>query len=108
MFLFCPETSYLRDSRYNTDTTKDEKLAELSKLEQQHTERVVEVRGDGESGVPKKKTFVQELAVWTGTYSDDSIFKFLIGPFLTLLNPAACYAVIASGLLNSWYATDSI
>lgn len=58
------------------------------------------------SSAPAKKTFVQSLAVWTGVYSPDSVFKFLAGPFITLLNPAACYAILASGLLNSWYVVS--
>ena len=107
MFLFCPETTYIRDSRYNTDLAKDEKLQELSKVEQSHAE-VTEVGATDRTNTRSKKTFKQELAVWTGTYSDDSLFKFLLGPFLTLLNPAACYAVIASGLLNSWYVGSAI
>lgn len=103
MFLFCPETTYIRDSRYDTDIVRDEKLEDLVEMEQVHKEHAGEP-GQGErTDIPKKKTFVQELAVWTGVYSRDSILKFLVGPFLTLLNPAACYAVIGSGLLNSWY-----
>lgn len=103
MFLFCPETTYNRDIRYDTDLNRDEKLEELAVIEHAHKETVGEPGvGDSTPNIPKKKTFVQELAVWTGVYSHDSIFKYLFGPFLTLLNPAACYAVIASGLLNSW------
>ncbi|PMD21581.1 serine/threonine kinase 16 [Hyaloscypha hepaticicola] len=105
MFLFCPETTYLRDTRYETDTTVDEKLDELAKIEEQHRE--VEV-GMELVNVPAKKTFVQELAVYTGVYSKDNVFKFLLGPFLTLLNPAGCYAVITSGLLNAWYVGSAI
>lgn len=106
MFLFCPETTYIRDARYETDVTREEKLQELAKLEHEHEVEIVEAEKQHHAPiVPAKKTFVQELAVWTGVYSRDNILKFLAGPFLTLLNPAACYAVIASGLLNSWYAT---
>ena len=103
MILFCPETTYIRDRRYDTDEAKEEKLEELAKVEVQHCEV-----GLSPEAIPKKKTFVQSLAVWTGIYSKDSFFKFLIGPFLTLLNPAACYAVITSGLLNSWYVGSAI
>lgn len=102
MFLFCPETTYIRDKRYDTDVVRDEKLGELAVVEQEHKEKEGEPGQGPRLDVPKKKTFVQELAVWTGTYSHDNVFKFLLGPFLTLLNPAGCYAVIASGLLNSW------
>ncbi|KAK5039358.1 hypothetical protein LTR13_003615 [Exophiala sideris] len=111
MFLFCPETTYIRDVRYETDLTRnrDEKLTELATIEHSHKEHVAEPGAVAdETIIPKKKTFVQELAVWTGVYSRDSIFKYLLGPFLTLLNPAACYAVIASGLLNSWYVGSAI
>jgi hypothetical protein len=105
MFLFCPETTYLRDLRYETDVVVDEKLDELAKIEEQHRE--VEV-GMEPTNVPKKKTFVQELAVYTGVYADDNMLKYLLGPFITLLNPAGCYAVITSGLLNAWYVGSAI
>jgi len=104
MFLFCPESTYIRDSRYDTDVVVNEKLEELVVIEQEHKAQEGEP-GQGTSehvDVPRKKTFVQELAVWTGVYSHDNILKFLLGPFLSLLNPAACYAIIASGLLTSW------
>lgn len=87
MFLFCPETTYIRDHIYDTDETGEATGKELAKSEH----REVAATRD----VPPKKTFVQSLAVWTGVYSHDSFFKFLVGPFLTLLNPAACYAVIS-------------
>jgi MFS family permease len=105
MFLFCPETTYLRDVRYETDVVADEKLDELARIEEEHRE--VEV-GMEPANIPKKKTFVQELAVYTGVYSQDNMLKYLVGPFITLLNPAACYAVITSGLLNSWYVGSAI
>jgi MFS family permease len=105
MFFFCPETTYLRDTRYETDVVKDEKLEELAKIEQQHRE--VEM-GMEPANIPAKKTFVQELAIYTGVYSDDNIFKYLAGPFIALLNPAGCYAIITSGLLNSWYVGSAI
>lgn len=58
--------------------------------------------------IPARKSFVQELAIFTGVYSRDNLLKFLIGPFLTLLNPAGCYAILTSGLLNSWYVGSAI
>lgn len=104
LFLFCPETVYIRDSRYDTDTAHEETLDTLVKIEQEHQETVhaTSTRETDSPVVPKKKTFVQELAVYTGVYSTSSVFKFVFGPFLALLNPGACYAIIASGLLNSW------
>ncbi|KAJ9619323.1 hypothetical protein H2203_008652, partial [Taxawa tesnikishii (nom. ined.)] len=110
---FCPETTYLRDVRYETDMTQDEKLEELAHIEEAH-QKGIEEKQEGQAvaqaayTVPPKKSFVQELAVFTGVYHHDWIFKDIFGPFLTLLNPAACYAVIASGILNSWYVGSAI
>jgi MFS family permease len=36
MFLFCPETTYLRDVRYETDLVVNEKLDELAKIKERH------------------------------------------------------------------------
>ena len=88
MFFFCPETTYLRDSRYETDVVRDEKLEELAKIEAEHREHEVT------APATRKKTFVQELAIFTGVYSDDNIFKYLFGPFITMFNPAALYVLI--------------
>ncbi|KAK0327352.1 hypothetical protein LTR82_002115 [Friedmanniomyces endolithicus] len=108
VFLFCPETTYIRDERYNTDTILDEKYVELAHIEGGKSEVSEQLGRVGTTDVPQKKTFVQELALFSGVYSRDSLFKFLVGPFLTLFNPAACYAVITSGLLNSWYVGGAI
>jgi hypothetical protein len=73
MFLFCPETTYLRDLRYETDVVVDEKLDELAKMEEQHKEVVL---GIEPANIPKKKTFVQELAVYTGVYVSIGVKSF--------------------------------
>ncbi|KAK5031512.1 hypothetical protein LTR13_007840 [Exophiala sideris] len=108
-FLFCPETAYVRDSRYDTDQDQEEKLEKLAKVELHHREAVHEVNAVEQPVVArKKKTSVQELAIFTGSYSHGNVTKFILGPFLTLLNPAACYVVIVSGLFNAWYVGTAI
>lgn len=108
MFLFCPETTYIRDTKYELDLNQQSMIGDQD-------EKKVDVpvahhaqAGPPSAAIPPRKTFIQSLAVFTGIYCRDSIFKFLFGPLLTLLNPAACYAIIASGLLNSWYVGSSI
>ena len=116
LFFFVPETTYIRGSSYDTDTIKEENyketLKELARTEQQHLkvtqqqhleERIAEVgAGDERSGVPKKKTFVQELAIWTGVYSNDNFLKNLLEPFITVLNPATCYLAFTSAWIITW------
>ena len=120
MFLFCPETTYIRDARYETDIARNDNLEELAAVEKgfAYTQTDLSATADSDSkehgtlrsvaAVPAKKTFIQELSIFNGSFSDDSIIKFLVGPFLTLLNPAACYAILASGLLNAWYVGSAI
>jgi MFS family permease len=114
MFLLCPETTYIRDTRYETDLAVDEKLEELAHIEDKNRLNLhATVTGEDGTRIPAstlepKKTFVQELAIFTGKYHNDYIFLDIAGPFLTLLNPAACYAIIGSALLNSWYVGSSI
>lgn len=108
MFLFCPETTYIREAKFELDLVKENQLDSPTK--EKSSGVVVEHRDEAAPvvAIPPKKTFVQSLAIFTGVYSRDSIFKFLFGPFITLLNPAACYAIITSGLLNSWYVGSAI
>lgn len=87
---------------------RDEKLEELAKHEEQYREKHADVTRTETTQTYHKKTFAQSLAVFTGSYHNDWILKDLAGPFLTLANPAACYAVLCSGLLNSWYVGSAI
>ena len=108
MFLFCPETTYIRDIRYETDVNRDEKLQELVIIEATHREDINHASEENRPGRPAKKTFVQELAIWNGVYSHDNILKQVTGPFLTLLNPAACYSIVTSALYNSYFVGSAI
>jgi hypothetical protein len=113
MFFFCPETTYIRNHAYDIDQVKDDKLEQLAETEHRHDQKT-----DGEAAriqtisptrpVRPKKTFVQELAIFTGTYSHDNYIKLVAGPFVTLLNLGACWSTICSGLLTAWYVTSAI
>jgi MFS family permease len=116
MFLFCPESAYIRDHAYDIDQLTDEKLEQLAETE--HKREVGAAATETEGGaiehspstkpIPPKKTFTQTLAVYTGSYSNDSVIKQLIGPFVTLLNIGACWSTVTSGLLTMWYVTSAI
>ncbi|KIX96929.1 uncharacterized protein Z520_07043 [Fonsecaea multimorphosa CBS 102226] len=115
MFLFVPETTYRRESIYETDIVKVETFEEIEKAHEEHREHAIAVKELNEpaaagssSRIPPKKTFVQELKFYNGVFSHDSILKWVLGMFLTLLNPAGCYSIIVSGLLCAWYVGSAI
>jgi MFS family permease len=112
MFLFCPESAYIRDHAYDIDQVTDDKLEQLAETE--HKRAGVTTEGESEAVVeqtrviPIKKTFTQNLSVFTGTYSKESVIKQLSGPFVTLLNVGAAWSTVTSGLLTMWYVTSAI
>lgn len=114
MFLFCPETTYLRETIYETDTLQLETFEQIDKANQEHREQAIATKelnvpaSVALPNIPKKKTFVQELKVYNGIFSKDNIFKWLFGMLLTLLNPAGLYVIIVSGLLCAWYVGSAI
>ncbi|EXJ53391.1 uncharacterized protein A1O5_13380 [Cladophialophora psammophila CBS 110553] len=113
MFFFCPETSYIRDHLYDIDNQQEEKLDELLHLEEitRVDDKTVQRTISRESqtpSIPRKKTFVQELAIYTRVYSRDNLLKLIFGPWLALLNPGACYSIVCAGILSSFYVGASI
>ena len=112
MFLFCPESTYIRDHAYDIDQVQDEKLDQLVETEHRRQGKD-DVGGSALATTPSampppKKSFVQELAVYTGTYENANIIKLLIGPFITLLNVGTCWEAVCSGILTMWYVTSGI
>src|SRR5271169_5202146 len=115
---FAPETAYIRDSQYDIDINRDENLEELVKVEHRYYHQQEDEEGRLKETpstvstpmkpIPKKKTFWQEMAIYTGTYTNENILKFIIGPFITLLNPAALYCTVTSGLITAWYVGTAI
>lgn len=108
MFLFCPETTYLRDHVYDIDQSQTEKLDQLVEMEHRAALTETTTGQTAPPPIPTKKTFVQELAVYTGKYEEANIIKLIIGPFITLLNLATCWEAVCAGVLTMWYVTSGI
>lgn len=104
-FLFVPETSYNRDLRYEIDQVFDKTMVDLNVFEIEemnatgptlsgtHNENAT-VQSDTRF---KKKTWTQELVVFTGTYTNENIIQLLISPFAVVTNLAVSWIL----LLNS-------
>lgn len=120
LFLFCPETAYNRDHRYDIDELATEDLKGLSAVERRHQERLEKQR-DGNGApldkvdtfastvrtVPEPKTFWQETAIFTGTYSDENLLQLVIAPFAVCTNIAVFWVVIVSGTITATYVAQA-
>lgn len=113
-FLFWPETQYRRDRRYEIDELVDVNLEELAAAEKRHevqfediskTETVTSTNTTHH--VMAKKTFVQELAIFSGTHTSDNIFRLIAAPFLVNTNLAVLFVVVASGGITALYVAMS-
>jgi MFS family permease len=111
-FFFAPETSYVRDARYEIDERIDDDLEGLAQLEHRHgpqsvEEKAVDVRTENvltatTSAVPKK-TYSQELAIFNGTFSKENLFQLFIAPFAVVTNLAILWVVLVSSVFVTLY-----
>ncbi|PSN63556.1 MFS transporter-like protein [Corynespora cassiicola Philippines] len=119
LYFFVPETAYNRDHRYDIDELADDRLADLAATEKRHGNNSDESKAESdhvahvETATPTnlalrpKKTFVQQLAIFTGTYSDDNFIQLLIAPFAVCLNLAILWMVIVTGGLTAFFVAQS-
>lgn len=95
LYLLCPETTYNRDRRYESDKSANNILDELTTFEREPPqvsdetgEKVVVnlVKPSTAIPPPPAKTFRQELTILTGTYSHENIFGLIIAPIAICTN----------------------
>ncbi|POR33565.1 Putative mfs transporter protein [Tolypocladium paradoxum] len=119
VFLFVPETNYNRQPPGGMGQAGSGKVDTNPELEKQ-TDRLcqhLELPPDATNGpkappvqpvVPAKKTFIQELALFNGTFCDEGIVRLLIAPFAICLNVAVLWSIVASGGLTALYVSQAI
>ncbi|KAF1851655.1 MFS general substrate transporter [Cucurbitaria berberidis CBS 394.84] len=119
LYFFVPETTYIRDHRYDIDELSNDNLADLAAVEKRHAtpgnsqekegNDMVKIQTTTSSppGRRPKKTFVQELAIFTGTYSSDNLLQLTIAPFAVCANLAVLWMVIVTGGLTALFVAQS-
>jgi hypothetical protein len=83
VFFFVPETAYERDVGLEIDQNVDDSAME--KPAQVKIERVDDGTVNDRSAstsTPPKKTFLQSLAIFTGTHSDENLLPLILAPIL--------------------------
>lgn len=98
VFFFVPETCFIRDPVL---TKVLHTQAQGEKNESSKTE-IYNADDSNAQQVPKK-TFWQKLAIFTGTYTDESLIRLIIAPFVSCLNIAALWTVVITGAVTSFY-----
>ncbi|KGO43025.1 Major facilitator superfamily domain, general substrate transporter [Penicillium expansum] len=109
-FFFIPETQFRRSSanlariqvpEHRTDSK--EKIEEGSEVFEE--ENVGEQRTVYPSTNVSKKTYLQNLAIFSGTYTDISLPKLIVAPFVVLHNPGVIWSLAMSGAVVGLYVS---
>ncbi|OAL35692.1 hypothetical protein AYO20_05073 [Fonsecaea nubica] len=128
VILYCPETMYRRKAIYEIDTAGSEenleKLASVESRAAHHLEDPTKAPATGTNtdlektttnttqtsvdSIPPPKSFVQQLALYNGTFVDDSVIKMAIASVAILLNLGALYQVLMTGVIIAWYVAVAI
>lgn len=127
VILFAEETTYNRRAIYEIDTVGSEenleKLASIESRNAQHIEKRSARSADTDlestvsntasrtyttETIPPRKTFVQRLALYNGTFTNDSVIKMALASIAILLNVGAAYQIFSTGLIIAWYVAVAI
>ena len=106
-----PEISYTRDRRHNIDENVDDNWEDLVALEHHekinhekaatsalHTEATNSQDFSIQAPEYREKTFVEELAVFTGSYSNENFLQLLIAPCAVVLSLVVSWIILFNSL----------
>lgn len=121
LFFFVPETAFRRDRRYELDELAGPDLEGLAAAEHRHErkiemhdnpslaqlEQITTVGSHFSPSFAPPRTFWQQTAIFTGTYSDESLLQLVIAPFAVCANLAVFWVVVASGTFTATYVAQA-
>ncbi|KPM40139.1 hypothetical protein AK830_g6441 [Neonectria ditissima] len=102
LFLFVPETNFSRDAVFHQTHGNVNERTDEKRNDEIETSRVENVEADSRVRVPKK-TFVQQMALFGGPYSDENFLQLVIAPLAVCLNLGALWTVVITGTVTSFF-----
>ncbi|KAF2243389.1 serine/threonine kinase 16 [Trematosphaeria pertusa] len=97
-FFFLPESQFRREPPPVPITSSEA----VKEKDGGHAVTEEATSNDSSNAIPKR-SFVQELRIFSGTYSEDNMFKQLARIFIHLLNPAILWIMLVSAVLVSFF-----
>ncbi|KAF2096044.1 MFS general substrate transporter [Rhizodiscina lignyota] len=124
LFLFIPETTYNRPSRFNTDIyeslekyshgsgdivpVKPNSSDEIYTVEKQPSTTAAADIETSNAEPEKKKTYWQSLKLYNGRFSDEKLLDSLLSPLAAYLLPAVAWTAYAFGCSVAFSASFSV
>ncbi|KAF3767155.1 MFS general substrate transporter [Cryphonectria parasitica EP155] len=98
LIFLCPETSYRRDTRLNTDMLAEDETTAVTKEAEAPTPPEAESSHDP----AKPVNYWKSIALFNGRKTDEAIWKLALRPFPLFLQPAFLWACLIQGTLIGW------
>ena len=105
VFFLVPEHAYNRPAIFDTDTSSHENLSELDEqlaAQDGDTTAADDKPAVGVVVVEKKRTFAQGLSLYNGRFSDESVVRCLLTPFVLFVYPATLWSFLFQGTYITW------
>lgn len=106
VFLFVPETAYVRAAQLNTDTTMSDDRAYFKSGNEMQNSGASSLdahhRHPGQHQSRHKMFSRANLAIFNGRKTDESFFKLLLRPFPLFFHPGILWACLIQGTLIGW------
>jgi len=80
-------TKDLLQTTYHRSSTGDNAKAKQDNNDKASTEEKESISASSENNTLKKPSYLSQLKIWHGTFSDESIVKIFLRPFPFLLSP---------------------
>ncbi|KAL6809558.1 major facilitator superfamily domain-containing protein [Trichoderma camerunense] len=88
-----PETSYIRNP------VQAETASAVSPLDKEGSTDYTENADFREQGIPKKRTYLQELRLFHGKFTEEPLFKIFVRPIGLLILPPVLWATLVTSVL---------
>lgn len=110
-FFLLPEHVYNRPAVYDTDTHSTDRVQELAETPEKHEPVTSEGESKPESvesaNVETRRTWVQDLKLYNGRFSDEPFWKCFLVPFVLMGYPATWWAFLLQGTFVTWVSKTS-
>ncbi|KAB2578001.1 putative MFS-type transporter [Lasiodiplodia theobromae] len=107
VFFLVPETQFRRrDRNGRLPTYSPDAYANTEKVQDKRSEDVKRIESLDVATIPKR-SYLQNLAPYNGSFTDESPFKLVIAPLVVLLNPAVFWTILDAGIIVAFYVSLS-
>ncbi|KAI1791927.1 MFS general substrate transporter [Ganoderma leucocontextum] len=108
VFFFVPETTYRRQApvirpKRNHDESSSDK-GSITKTPRTPGTPDVEIRTamEQDAATPHPPTFLSQLKIYSGTFSDESVWKIFLRPLPLILSPVTWFVFLAYAMQTVW------